>query len=122
MKINNFLDEKIPTLNETNYQEILDNHFKYNDIVFCSIVTSSNCPSCQKVNQNIKKINEKYPQHNISFYHVRYTETDILQNYPEIHEMRYYPKIIIFYGSWEKKKFANGVLSMMELEELLVKP
>jgi hypothetical protein len=122
MKINEFLEEKIPTLNEDNYQELLDNHFKKGDIVFCAIVTGTNCASCQRNSENIKKINEQYPNNNVIFYHVRYTETDILQNYPEINKMRLYPKIIIFYGSWNKRKFVNGILTAEQLEKLMIQP
>jgi len=106
-----------PLTNE-NYEAILENHFKNEHIVFCSISTNIKCSNCRAFKRNIDIFNEKHNNVKIFFYYIEYSKYDILQHYYQLNNFMEYPKTIIFYGEWNKKFFVEGPISVEELEEI----
>lgn len=103
-------------LNEKNYINILEYHFKNNDVVVCIITPSIYCPNCQETKRIIDEFNNEYPDSNIKFYFVDYSKTDILQHYFEFNQLLIYPKFVVFYGNWENKDFFQGVMEFKQLK------
>lgn len=108
-------NHNIKTLTDENYIKILENHFDEQQIVCCGITTNIECSSCIQVQQNIERFQKKYPLVTLNFYYVEYVKYDILQEYHQLERMTEYPKIIVFYGGWDKKEFIEGIITVSEL-------
>lgn len=105
-------------LTDTNYKDVLNSHFESGEIVVCGITPTSNCSQCAANQKTAELYMEKNPVNNIRFCFVDYSKYDILNNYYQLHDMIQYPKIIVFYGSWDVKEFIEGVLTLDKLEEI----
>ena len=105
-------------LTDENYKDILENHFKKNDIVICGVTPTPGCPDCMATHQNAQIFATQHPNIHMNFYLIDASKYDCLQSFYEFTLMNIYPKIVIYQGSWDNKDFVEGRISVKKFEEI----
>ena len=104
-------------LHDTNYQEILNNHFNEKKTVMV-FITVPKCENCNIMRNNIIEFLNNQESNDYAFYYVDYTKTSLFQNYSGLYPLLEYPKTIVFYGSWADMEFLEGVISIETLKRI----
>lgn len=105
-------------LTDKNYMDVINEFFLKKETVIIGITPTLSCSVCLQNKDNLEKFFKINPETKINFCFLDYSKYDVLQNYSELNSMTCYPKIIIFYGSWDNTEFIQGLLTTEKLNEI----
>lgn len=105
-------------LTKNNYEQVLNDCFNRNKTALVGIATPG-CKNCEITQSNISQFQSIYPINELEFFFIDYSKGEnILQHYIELYPLLEYPKTIVYYGSWNRREFLEGIISYQELERI----
>lgn len=107
-------------LDDNNFDSILSTIFreKKTAVIFYG---QPNCAACHETFANYNTVKDKVElTNNIHFYYVDFTKCWIPENrYYELQYFDYYPKVLIFKGSFDNVDFREGAFKIQDFNNIL---